>query len=124
MKITSFNPLILTKDPESTIKLFEELGFKRRHTKEGIGMHSVTNVRMKDDNGFYVDVAKSEEERTLIRMNVSDLDEAFEFLTARGFRMARHEAARETVDTGSSKFNIMVSPSGFILSVSQHIKED
>ena len=124
MKITSFNPLILTKDPESTIKLFEELGFRRRHTKEGIGMYGATNVRMKDDNGFYVDVARSKEERTLIRMNVSDLDEAFEFLTARGFRMARHEAAKETVDTGSSKINIMVSPSGYILSVSQHIKEE
>ena len=124
MRITSFNPLILTKDPESAIKLFEELGFKRRHTKEGIGMHSATNVRMKDDNGFYVDVAQSVEERTLIRMNVSNLDEAFEFLTARGFRMARHEAAKDTIQTGSSKFNIMVSPSGFILSVSEHIKED
>lgn len=124
MKITSFNPLILTKDPESAIKLFEELGFKRRHTKEGIGMHGATNVRMKDDNGFYVDVAQSVEERTLIRMNVSNLDEAFEFLTARGFRMARHEAAKDTIQTGSSKFNIMVSPSGFILSVSEHIKED
>ena len=124
MKITSFNPLILTKDPESAIKLFEELGFKRRHTKEGIGMYSATNVRMKDDNGFYVDVAQSVEERTLIRMNVSNLDEAFEFLTARGFRMARHEAAKDTIQTCSSKFNIMVSPSGFILSVSEHIKED
>lgn len=36
---------------------------------------------------------------------------------------ARHEAAHETVDTGSSKFNIMVSPTGLIISVSQHIKE-
>ena len=48
MKITTFNPLILTKDPESAIKVFEELGFKRRHTKEGIGMFGATNVRMKD----------------------------------------------------------------------------
>ena len=29
MKITSFNPLIITRDPESAIKLFEELGFER-----------------------------------------------------------------------------------------------
>ena len=36
---------------------------------------------------------------------------------------ARHAAANETVDTGSSRFNIMVSASGFILAVSQHIKE-
>ena len=36
MKITSFNPLIVTKDTETTIALFEELGFESRHTKEGI----------------------------------------------------------------------------------------
>ena len=44
-------------------------------------------------------------------------------LEERGFHKARHEAANETVDTGSSHFNIMVSASGFILAVSQHIKE-
>ena len=32
MKITTFNPLILTKDSESVIKLFEALGFEKRHT--------------------------------------------------------------------------------------------
>ena len=32
MKITSFNPLIVTKDAASTIALFEALGFERRHT--------------------------------------------------------------------------------------------
>ncbi|MBR5091499.1 MAG: hypothetical protein IK093_18910 [Ruminiclostridium sp.] len=122
MKITTFNPCILTKDAESTIKLFEELGFERHHTKEGIGMNSATNVRMKDANGFYVDVSESVAEYTVIRMNVDDLDEATEFLKAHGFRMARHEAADKTIETGSSKFNIMVSPSGFIMSVSQHIK--
>jgi len=123
MKITSFNPLIVTKDAENVIKLFEALGFERHHTKDDIGMNSVTNVRMKHPDGFYVDISQAEEERMMIRMNVSDLDEATEFLKARGFRMARHEAAKETVDTGSSKFNIMVSPSGVIFSVSQHIKE-
>ena len=38
MKITSFNPLIVTKDAESAIKLFEALGFERRHTKDSIGI--------------------------------------------------------------------------------------
>ena len=31
MKITSFNPLIVTKDPVPVIKLYEELGFERCH---------------------------------------------------------------------------------------------
>ena len=32
MKITTFNPLIVSKDAESIITLFEELGFEKRHT--------------------------------------------------------------------------------------------
>lgn len=123
MKITTFNPLIVTKDAAPVIQLFEELGFERRHTKEGIGINEVTDVRMKDANGFYVDISQGDGEWTMIRMNVDNLEEATELLKAHGFRMARHEAAKETVDTGSSKFNIMVSPSGFIFSVSQHIKD-
>ncbi len=122
MKITGFNPLIVTKDAESAIALFEALGFEKRHAKEGIGINNVTDIRMKDSNGFHVDIAQGQGEWTMIRMNVDNLEEAIEFLEARGFHKARHEAAHETVDTGSSRFNIMVSPSGTIFSVSQHIK--
>ena len=32
MKITSFNPLIVTKDSENMIALFEEMGFERRRS--------------------------------------------------------------------------------------------
>ena len=123
MKITSFNPLIVTKDAASAIALFEELGFEKRHTKEDIGINNVIDVRMKDANGFHVDVSQGSGEWTMIRMNVDDLEEAIAFLEARGFHKARHQAAHDTVDTGSSRFNIMVSPSGFIFAVSQHIKD-
>jgi hypothetical protein len=123
MKITTFNPLIVTKDAEPVIALFEALGFEKRHKKENIGINDVTDVRMKDANGFHVDISQGSGEWTMIRMNVDNLEEAVEFLEARGFHKARHEAAKETVDTGSSKFNIMVSPTGTIFSVSQHIKE-
>ena len=122
MKITSFSPLIVTRDAESAIALFEELGFARRHTKEGIGENNVTDVRMKDANGFHVDVSQGTGEWTMIRMNVDNLEEAIAFLEARGFHKARHAVANKTIDTGSSMFNIMVSASGFILAVSQHIK--
>ena len=117
MKITTFNPLIVTKDPESAIALFEAL-------EEGISVNNRTNVRMKDANGFHVDVTEGENEWTMIRMNVDNLEEAVEFFESRGFHKARHAAAHDTIDTGSSKINIMVSPSGTIFSVSQHIKED
>ena len=123
MTITSFNPLIVTQDAESAVKLFEELGFERRHTKQGIGEDNVTDIRMKDANGFYVDVSQGTGEWTMIRMNVDNLEEAIAFLEARGFHKARHAVANKTIDTGSSRFNIMVSASGFILAVSQHTKD-
>lgn len=124
MKITSFSPLIVTKDADSAIKLFEELGFEQRHTKKGISINNSTDVRMKDANGFHVDVTQGTGEWTMIRMNVDDLEEAISFLEARGFHKARHAAADKTVDTGSSRFNIMVSESGFIFAVSEHTKDE
>jgi hypothetical protein len=51
MKFTSFNPMIITKDAETAIGLFEALGFERRHTKEGFGQY-VSAVRMMDSNGL------------------------------------------------------------------------
>ena len=124
MKITTFNPQIVTKNAEPLMKLFEELGFERRHTKEGIGLNNVTDVRMKNADGFHVDVTQGTGEWTMIRMNVDNLEEAIAFLEARGFHKARHEAANKTVDTGTSRFNIMVSPSGTIFAVSQNTKDD
>ena len=123
MKITSFNPLIVTKDAEPVIALFEELGFEKRHAKEGISINNVTDIRMKDANGFHVDISEGTGEWTMIRMNVDNLEEAVAFLESRGFHKARHEAAHDTIDTGSSRFNIMVSPTGTIFSVSQHLKD-
>lgn len=124
MKITSFNPLIVTKDAEPVVKLFEDLGFEKRHIKEGISLNNSEDIRMKDANGFHVDVTQGTGEWTMIRMNVDNLEEAIEFLEARGFHKARHEVANKTIDTGSSKFNIMVSAGGTIFAVSQHIKDN
>ena len=123
MKITSFNPLIVTKDADSAVALFEALGFEKRHIKEGISENNATDIRMKNADGFHVDVSQGTGEWTMIRINVDDLEEAIAFLEARGFHKARHEAANKTIDTGSSRFNIMVSPSGTIFAVSQHIKD-
>lgn len=79
---------------------------------------------MRDASGFHVDVTQGTGEWMMIRMNVDDLDEAIEFLEARGFHKARHAVAKDTIDTGTSRFNIMVSDTGFILAVSQHTKDN
>ena len=47
MKITSFNPLILTNDIENTVKLFEDLGFERHHTKDELDdREDIVGIRM------------------------------------------------------------------------------
>ena len=124
MKITSFNPTIVTSQAEETIKLFEELGFERRHKKEGINDENITAVDMKDANGFRVNVVYADntpQARTYIRMNVRDFDEAYAFLTARGFQNAQGE---KITDTGSSKATLMVSPSGFAIGLAEHIRKE
>ena len=124
MKITTFNQLIITRDPDAAIELFEKLGFKQHHVKQNISEIKTTDVRMKDENGFYVDIAQGDGEYTMIRVNVDDFDEAIEFFMSHSFRKPNHERAHKTVDTGSSRYTMVVSPSGYILAVSQHIKEN
>ena len=124
MKITSFNPLIVTNNAEGIIRLYEELGFESRHNiTVQSGGKDITNVRMKDGNGFYVDVSQvdgMQRDLTLIRMNVDDFDEAYKFLLDRGFRNSKPDD--QTVDTMTNKSAMMISPSGFAFDLCQHIK--
>ena len=56
MKITGFNPSILTSHSDDVIRLFEDMGFEIRHqdrNPEGIVSGS---VRLKSTSGFAVDV--------------------------------------------------------------------
>ncbi len=124
MKITGFRPLIITVESEETIALFEALGFERRHKKSNINDDDITAVAMKDANGFRVNVAQVDQipqTITSIAMNVDNFDEAYEFLTARGFKNAQ---GSKITDTGSSKATMMVSPSDFTISLSQHIRKE
>jgi len=126
MKITTFNPFIMTTQVDDTIKLFEALGFERRHTKEGIEIADREDsvIRMKDSNGNYIDIlqtnVEADRDTVGIRMNVDDFDEAYQTLLQRGFKNVYGD---ETVDTKTSKAAMMISPSGFNISVIQHIKK-
>ena len=123
MKISAFNPLILTKDAASAVALFEALGFERQHMKTGIDDKDITSVTMKDPNGLRMDVTQVgqiPQDLTTIRISVDNFEEAVEFFSARGFKDA--QGGRVT-DTGTSKATMMVSPSGFAVSLSQHIKK-
>ena len=124
MKITGFRPLIISSQSEEIVKLFEDLGFERRHKKTGINDEDISAVIMKDENGFRVNVTQVDQmpkDMTSIAMNVDNFEEAYEFLTARGFKNAQGD---KVTDTGSSKATMMVSPTGFSISLSQHIKKE
>ena len=124
MKITTFNPLIVTGDAENVIKIFEALGFERRHriTVNSSG-REIESVRMKNADGFHVDVAQVNGvacDMTLIRMNVDDFDEAYQFLTERGLKNPKGD---HTVDTATNKSAYLTSPTGFSFDLCQHIKD-
>lgn len=122
MKITAFNPLILSNNADEAIELFEALGFERAHTKEGIAGH-VTSVDLKYGDDFRVDVAtvdKFPQDLTVIRMNVRDFDEAYDFLVSKGFKNAQGDKITET---SSSRAALMISPTGFAINLNYHIRK-
>ena len=124
MKITTFNPMILSKNAEEIIGLFEELGFERRHEVDNIDGKDISSVRMKDASGFCLDVARVEtmpKDMTTMRMNVSDFEEAYEFFKAHGFKNVRDD--EHTVESKSARSCLLISPSGFSIQLTQHIKD-
>ena len=125
MKITTFNPQIITNDAQPLVKLFEELGFEKRHSPKGIGELDVTGIRMKDNNGFAVDIsvpkADLPQDIASIRMNVDNFEQAYDLLVSHGFR---NYYGDHIVERDSSKSALMIAPSGFSINLVQHIKDN
>lgn len=125
MKITGINPVIASTKAEDIVRLFEALGFGKTHTpivSSATGTAAVT--RMKHENGYHVDILAPDrafpQDMTAIRINVDDFDEAYKLLTSRGFEIAPGDSI---VELGFAKTVILVSPSGFMISLMQHIKD-
>ena len=124
MQITAFNPQIITKDAEPIIRLFEDLGFEKRHTKKDIGDKNVVDVVMKNAEGFHLDISQPEMELPhdiqAIRINVREFEETYDLLISRGFKNFYGD---ERVYTPSSKSAILLAPSGFVINLVEHIKD-
>ena len=78
---------------------------------------------MTDGNGNHVDIADVKnitEDKTVIRMNVDDFEEAYDLLTEKGFWNSRGD---RTIDTKTSKSAMMISTSGLEFHLCKHIKE-
>lgn len=123
MKITTFNPQIITKDAKPIVQLFQALGFEKHHNPTGIGELNVEGIRMKDAGGFYLDVSSPDiqlpHDVTAIRMNVDDFDAAYQLLQAHGFKNIYGDGM---VETKSSKSAVMISQSGIVINLIHHIR--
>ena len=123
MKITTFNPSIITKEAEPIIKLFEELGFQQTHNKaENVDIEFSAH-RMKDAGGNHVDVVEVPmipQTYTAIRINVDNFEEAYDFFMSKGFRQSKFVGPSTTA---SSKYAYIVSPTGTIIDLCEHIKK-
>ena len=123
MRITTFNPQIFTKNADPIVDLFEGLGFQKRHDQEGIGELNVEGIRMKNEDGFYLDISCPEadlpRDMVGIRMNVDDFDSAYQLLLKHGFKNVYGEKA---VDTATSRSAVLISPSGFGINLIHHKK--
>ena len=118
MKITTFSPLIVTRNIDKNIKIFEKLGFEVIHKQNP--EDRIYDFTMKDAEGNKVDIAKADVEKdlTLIRMNVPDFDAAFELLQEEGFVIK----GGRILETDSAKSAMVVSPTGFAFDLCQHKK--
>jgi hypothetical protein len=121
MKITNFSTLIISPDTDKIVSVFNELGFVKQHEKSFSTDDDVTSTVLVDGDGHMISIAAAPVPRdmTVIRMNVDNFEEAYEFLKAKGFVNAK--GADKVEDTGTSKAALLLSPSGFAISLSQHI---
>ena len=127
MKITTFNPEIITSESEAAVRLFEALGFEKTHnpvldTVVHEEENAVSRIRMKDSGGFHMDIVEVkgvQQTITAIRVNVDNFDEAYDVLTAHGFKLA---PGVEILTLETAKIAFMVSPSGYVIDLFQHIK--
>lgn len=123
MTITGFCPMIVTTDAEAVMKVFEDLGFERRHTKKDIEGGQNTNFAMKDANGNRINIASSENvprDLMSISINVDNFQEAYRFFIDKGFTNPR---GGKVTDTSSSKSTMLFAPSGFAVTITEHLKD-
>ena len=127
MTITNFSPLVVTKDAASMIALIEALGFEKRHTKTEINDEDISSTTMKytteDGKEFYMTISEAPvpQDMASIRMNVRNFDEAYKQFLDNGFKNAQGDRITET---GSSKSTMLIAPSGFTITVAEHIRKD
>lgn len=117
--------MIVTKDADKIISLFKELGFEERHAPVmPLESGNVTDTRLKDADGNYIDVADVKDypqDSIFIRMNVDDFAKAYDILEKHGFKNTRGD---RTIVSETNMSATMVSKSGLTILLVKHRKED
>jgi hypothetical protein len=123
MKITGFNPSILTSKPDDLIQLFEDIGFEKSHNDDAAEGIASGSVRMKNAD-FRLDITTVEsftQDKNLIRMNVDDFEEAYKLFQNHGFCNALGDGV--IMESDHFRGAHLVAPSGFEIMVMQHKKK-
>ena len=124
MKISTFNPLVISPKADEIVKLFEEMGFNKNHAPViPLENGDVEDIRLKDENRNYIDVANSQQvpqDVTAIRINVENFAEAYDILRKHGFKNTRGD---RVVVSETSMSATMVSKSGLTIILMRHVKE-
>ncbi len=125
MKITSFNPFIMTANADELVSLYEDLGFKTaHHSVNMVNNKEINNYTMRDDEGHQVDISDMpgiSHDMVSIRVNVRDFKEAYNFFMERGFKNIDTD---NILNTGSAHIATLLSPSRFLISIAEHIRKD
>ena len=123
MEITGFCPIIVTKDQESAVKTFEDLGFERKHKKTDIEGGANIGIAMKDKDGNRITIASASKDRpdiTGIQINVDNFQEAYDFFIGHGFTDPR---GSKTTVTSSDQATLLFAPTGFAVIISEHFRD-
>ncbi len=123
MKITSMNPLIVTRDSEKALELFKEMGFNLVHEIDHAADTNISNFSLKDASGNKIDISQAGVERdlTLIRINVDNFDEAVELLKSKGFTLPQ-KTGGGVLETETNKSALVVSPTVYAFDLCMHKK--
>ena len=78
---------------------------------------------LKDANGNRINIASSEtipQDLTGININVDSFQEAYDFFISKGFINPRGD---KVTDTSSSRATMLFAPSGFAVTITEHLKD-
>jgi len=123
MNVKSLYPIIVTDNPEETISFYEGLGFSRKHNMAApAGPH----VYVLNNGDMEIEIIENPKNGPMnftpglygFRMNVNDIDEAFNELKEKGCTIVT-----PPIETAVGKNMMIRDDQGINITLIQHIKK-